>query len=398
MFSSLVLKEIKYQFRSITFYLFFLILILFYVTQFYGDIGGPNVSLAPTPPEELKNSNLIGYSNYGTKTITDENQKMAIMYTRLLGDAESGDILKHGSFINKIVNLSDEHIKVMEEAAIKISKEGYKNGVFHPDVSYKEFNTILNQVDEELGGGTYFGEKYRDYMLTTPKTYEEALEDFRITLEKDKITNAYGRLFSDYMGITAGLFPIFLSAFLLTRDKRYKMHELIYSRQISSFKYVVAKYLGVFISVIICYLVLAGHATYLFTKIASINSYSIDYLAFFKYTIVWVAPTVLFTLAVGLLISILFNNGIPAVPLQFGLWISSMMPLSGDYSLRKFIVRFNSAGEYGKYMEWKPDIVNNRIFFVVVSLAILLIGAWVFEKKRGHQDGYFKKKSKSSSI
>ncbi|WP_425446492.1 ABC transporter permease [Dethiothermospora halolimnae] len=382
MFFELIGKEIKQQFKSITFYLFIIILIFSYHTQFIGDLPD---SIKPTPPNKEN-----GYNNYyGYTYDVSHMEEMKSVYSSLYRDYKNKETLIHGTVMNKTVKLSQEQIDFLKKTMKKISIDGYQEKGLKIDITYEDYLDLMEEVDKKLGGDTYYDSEYR-YMITRKRlSYEEALENFNILMEKDKLTRGYGRLFADYMGITAGIYLIFLSAFVITRDKRSKMDGLIYSRKISSFKYILAKYIGLFVSVFIGYIVVATHATIMFTKIASINNYTIDYFAFYKYTIIWIVPTILFTLSIGFIISIVFGNGIVAIPFQFILFSRSVLPLSGDYGLDKFMIRFNSSGKYEQYIQWRPQIITNRIFYVILSIAILIISVLVFEWKRGRGDEFF---------
>jgi len=395
MFLSLVFKEIKQQFKSIIFYLFISVIVLFYITQFLGDVGTEGVS-KPIPPEEYREA----YGRepyYGYIEEEDPEDQMNLMYSRLIRDANHGSVLQHGFLMNKIVNLSKEQKEFMLDAADKIIKEGHDISNFEADVSYKEFQIIIEKVDERLGGGTYFSEKYNDQVYREEKTYDQALKDFETMISKDTLSNAYGRLYADYMGIGAGFFPIFLAAFILTRDKRYRMSELIYSREISSYKYVFAKYIALVISVLLVYLAIATHATILVSSVVKANGYTVDYLAFYKYTFGWLVPTLLFTISMGFVISIIYGNGIVAIPIQFGLWISSLLPLIGDYGLAKFILRFNTVGSYDIFKESINDILINRILYTVLAIILVGVAGRILSYRRGRQDGIIKKRFKRKS-
>lgn len=390
MFLNLIFKEIKQQFKSITFYLFIGVIILFYSSQFIGDVG-TDANFKPIPPEEYREA----YDNepyYGYEIEENAEKQMERAYARLLGDAEGGSILQRGFLMNKVVNLSEEQKEFMRKAANKISNKGRNGENFIPSIKHEEFKEVLKKVDDKLGGGTYYSEKYNDQLFKKDKTYEKALEEFENMINYDNLSNAYGRLFGDYMGFTSGFFPIFLAAFVLTRDKRYRMSEIIYSREISSYKYVIAKYLGLFISVLLVYLALASHATILVSSMVKSKGYTVEYLAFYKYTFAWIAPTILFTISMGFLIPILVENGIVAIPIQFGIWVCSLLPLIGDYSLSKFVIRFNVVGGYNIFMDSYNTIIINRIFYTIVSFVLVLLSGYILSYRRGRHDGIFKKK------
>lgn len=385
MLLKLIKKDIKYLFKNTTLYLFFGVVILFYISQFIGDIGKIGVPIKPVPGQEY----------YGTVKITDKTEEIKEIFRNLNRDLNNGTFEKSG-FINKVVKLNKDEITLLKNAANRI-------GAFDTDeisikVSYEEYLKIVREVDKKLGKNTSYGDKYRKMVLNRNMTYEEALTEFYDVLDKDKLTNAYARLFADYMGITAAFFPIFLSAFILTRDKRSKMHELIYSRSIKSSSYVISKYIALVTSALLVYLAVATHATIKFCNFAAQNKYIIDYLAFYKYTFIWILPTLMFTTAVGMLISMIFGNGIFALPIQFVLWMTSLFPLEGDYNLSKILIRFNTVGSYNNYILWSKDIITNRIFYAVLSIGIVFITATLLTWRRGGRFELFKKPKKDNIL
>lgn len=385
MLVELIKKDIKYLFKNITLYIFFGIVLLFYFSQFASDLDKVN----PIKPEP-------GQKYYGSVIITDKTEEMKEIFRSLNRDLGRGAFQRNG-FINKTVYLSSDQRSLLKDAADKIGTFKDDNDV-DIKVNYDEYLKIVRELDKKLGRNTCYGDKYRQTVLYRNMTYEEAVMEFNNLLNKDKLTNAYGRLFADYMGITAAFFPIFLSAFILTRDKRSKMHELIYSRSISSGIYIASKFIALVLSAFLIYLVSAFLATAKFSILAYQNSYNIDYLAFFKYTFAWILPTLMFTTAFGMFVSMIFNNGVYAIPLQFVIWMTSLMPLEGNYNLSKILIRFNTVGDYSKYILWKQEIIINRIFYVLISIALLFITALLLEWRRGGGFGIFKKHKKSNIL
>lgn len=386
MFYSLFKKELKYIFRNITFYIFIVIVGLFYFTQFT-SVGSIESLKPPTPKEVEKQESLGKRSGYGVKKITDHKKEIREVYLYLNRDYNSGSILKEKIIINVNVKLSAKEKGYIKEAMEKIAPDEY----FDNDdpnlvkVSYKEYLNIVRDLDKKLGGGTSYGDKRRSAELSEPKTYEDALKDYKELIQKDKVTNAGARLFADYMGITAGFFPVFLAAFILMKDKRSKMQELICSRSISSYTYILSKYLALCTALFIPYILYATHVTFIFFKVGIANNCTIDIWAFYKFSFYWIVPTILFTVALGMLISVVFNNGVIAIPIQFILWLNSLMPLKGNYSLNKFIIRFNTFGDYQSYVSWSKSIAINRLFYLIISIMIIFITAFIWSKKRGAQ-------------
>lgn len=381
MFFQLVWKEMEYQTRNITLYLFIAVVLMFYSTQFmpYISQGTP---LEPQP----------GAQYYGIKAIEDKESEIKAVYLDMQRSYSAGYILKQSVLINKVVNLSEDELNVMKTAMEQLAVYKHREGSNPMEnvavkASYEEYLQIVRELDKKLGGSTYYGDKYRKFILQQPMTYEDAMTEFETIKTKDKITNAYGRLFADYMGITAGLFPVFLAAFVMTRDKRSKMQELIYSRSIGSFSYIASKYVALLAILVTFYMAITAHATYGVVSQAQQGGYAVEILALFKYTITWLIPTLMFTIAVGMLVSLLLNNGVVAIFVQFVLWLVSITSLGGNYEFFRSIIRFNALGEYDSYISYLPQIIANRVFYTLFSIALLIAASWILSRKRGAANG-----------
>ncbi|QAA32556.1 ABC transporter permease [Clostridium manihotivorum] len=385
MLITLVIKEIKYQLKSITFYLFLAIITLFYVSQFL-----PSLTDFKKP--------IPGQSYYGSAPTTNKEDEIKAVYKQLNLNLSVGTVLRYGKFINKMVVLSETDKENINKAIKAISPYGEQDGKLNIAVSYEEYLNIVRTLDKQLGGSTDFGDDHRSMLSKRPMTYEEALNAYNKTVNIDKLSNASARLFSDYMGITAGLFTVFLSAFILTKDKRTKTYEVIYSRSVSSATYILSKYIAICLCVSLGYLLLASYSTFLTIRMSVLNNYPIDYLSYYKYTVTWILPTVFFSNALGMLLSAIFNNGVVAIIIQFVIWINSLLPLSGDYTLLKPIIRFNSLGYYDDYVSYAKAIETNRIFYLILSLVIVVANIWVHSMKRGANDGSLKKLFKLRKI
>ena len=330
---------------------------------------------AKTPLLSVENS-------YGSTEITDPLEKMKYACYQMNNSLVNGVIHYYRLHIIASKNLSEEQKMLIHKAIMKILPNGVldeKNPRFL--VSYNECLSIVKELDKQLGVDT-FEKVLKGESIYRGLTYEEALIEFQELFGRDKITNAYARCLSDYMGITAGFFPIFLAGFILTRDYRSRMHELIYSKEVSSFVYVLSRFTAISIAVMLVYLGVAAHSTVVFIKLAGIYGYAIDNLAFFKHILAWVMPTVLFTVSLGLLISILFRNGIVAVVIQLVLWFSSLLPLVGDYSLLKYIVRFNAVVSYEKYESYYAAIYINRLFFTLLAFVLVAAASVILSWRR----------------
>jgi integral membrane sensor domain MASE1 len=185
------------------------------------------------------------------------------------------------------------------------------------------------------------------------------------------------QLFTDYYGISLGMMLVFLAAFVFYRDKRSKIGELICSRSINGLVYVIGKYTGLCLSVFIGIMLIACIPTYYAIKM-KLSGYDVDILTYFTTFSVWLLPVIMMIVSLGMFISLIFNNPIPAFICQFIVFASSVMPLKGDYRLFKVFIRHNR-------LEKVQDIqalYTNRVFIILLALALVFITSFIWERKR----------------
>ena len=365
MILKIMCNEIRYQLKNITYYGFFMVVLL----MFFSQLGIPTAGDLKLPGQKE--------NYYRTEPITDNIEKMKAMYFWLGKDYENRTISKYRFSFKYSANNNEKNY--LKSAIDKIYTFDSENNM-HINVSYDEYLDILKNLDINLKGGTIYGNPDRHGIYNKEISLENAEKNYKDIMEKDKFTNAYGRIFADYMGITAGLFPVFLSAFIFVREKKRNEYEKIYKSKISFTGYILGKYLGICICIMGCYFILATYTTLAYFKFSLDTNTIIDKIAIYKYTFSWIGPTVLFTTALGMLIAALFNSPIVAIGLQLILWAYNIKDLGGHYGLTQFVIRFNEFGEYDTYLQWKNAIIVNRVFYTIVYFVIVLLSAYIWNR------------------
>jgi hypothetical protein len=384
-FWSVMRNELKHHFTSLTYYIFLGVILMFYFTQY--DPPQSLDRMKPVSPAEAREMNIIPY--YGQVPATGPQDEMLAVTGRIRVDYGSESTDQARFFFNKRIQLNEEQLQALWDTAEAIqpgsmSRDPVNTGLDLPlKPGYQEFLELVRKLDQTLGGGTVYGDKNRHQILYRSMTYEEAVQEYESVLYKDGISNAGGRLFADYMGITAGFFPVFLAAFALGRDRRSGMHELIYTRSFKPWSYVVPKFAAICLVILLGYLLPAAHATWRAVQMAHVEGLPVGWTDFFKYTVGWLLPTVMATTALGMLVPLVLRFAVVAIPVQFVVWMGSIMPLEGSYPLWRWFIRFNTFGGYSSYMAWRPDIIANRIAMVVLSLALVTAVTLLWERKRG---------------
>ncbi len=250
------------------------------------------------------------------------------------------------------------------------------------DIAFTEdvYSDTLEQLQQTFGPKTLYERDVVDRFVVKVKNYIQNKQDTEDIRKYEKVTGAYARLFSDYMGIAVGFFAIFIAGFALVKDKRYKAMEMIYTKPISSSKYVLSKYLGNVILMLAVILLIALYTTYDFHT----QYDQIDYFAFFKYTLTWILPTIMMVTSIGYLIQVISGNGIVPIIVTFAYWYYSMPFSSNQYHITRYIIRYNDVSTLAKYQEVASAIMVNRLVITGASIILLIAAMWIFEKKRGN--------------
>lgn len=371
MFVKLVFHEMKYQIKSITFIIFCTFVLLFYVTQFIGDMDRIDTPSHPIDHMQTGDMDMFYNDSDSESHITLEEQKNTL--TSLLGR----DLENHNTPLFddmgriELKPLADGQLTLLEQLNITLQ-----------DTSFTEalYGDMLEQLQQSFGEHTIYtqdrvkryGAKVKNYLFN--KQEADAIKKY------EKITGAYARLFADYIGIAVGFFSIFIAGFALVKDKRYKAAEMIYTKPVSSIKYVLSKYVGNVVLMLAVVLIIAAYTTYTF----HIEYDQINVFAFFQYTLTWILPTIMMVTSIGYLIQIIAGNGIVPIIAIFAYWFYSMPFTRQQYHITRYIIRYNKVTTLAKYQEVASVITTNRLFITGASLIILIIALWIFEKKRGH--------------
>ena len=189
------------------------------------------------------------------------------------------------------------------------------------------------------------------------------------------------------MGIMLGILPVFVTATRMLRDKRSRMQELIYVRRTSSGTVMGSRYLALVCMHMLPVLLLSLIPTVNCIR-AGIEGVNLDYLAWLKYDLGWLLPTVMAVVSVGMICTELTETAL-AVLVQTAWWFLSLVTgaagmYGGSYGWN-LMPRHNTELNYAGFAEGFRQLACSRIFYAVLSLALLALTVLIYEKKRkGH--------------
>ena len=404
MFVTLLMKECKNMLKGITYYIFLICLLLFYIGQM--DLIEPLVK-----PEQGSLYYGSGYSQDETIIMNSTLDKLLKeYYTNSYGTYPIGfykEVILSNQEQQQVTNLIcevtgltvdvlNEHLKIyFDELTTVLSDAGYqyKNvttdsnipGIFiERSLSYTEFQHMMYQIDDILGGGSSYAKDNLKYNAYVALSFEEATDNYNSIVNDDKVSGAYARLFCDYMGIVLGILPLFLAVTRCIRDKRSKATEVIYSKPISSFQIITSRYLAIVIMAIIPVFVISIMPTLQTIYNANALSVDVDYFAFIKYTFIWLFPTVLVVTALGFFITEL-TGGLIAILIQGAWWYISILIGASNfvgYVGWNLIPRFNIVGSYQIYQNVFKQLLYNRALYVILSVLLVFGTIAIYEVKR----------------
>jgi hypothetical protein len=287
----------------------------------------------------------------------------------------------------EVTGLNKEEVKT--RANEFFSSEKIITGPFMPiepskNLNYEQFGVLMEKVDKLLGGGSRYSEMYRTQNAQVPITYEEALSYYQEIIDKDQVTGAYARLFCDYMGIILAILPVFIAVTRGLRDRRARAHEVIYAHKVSSFHVIVSRYTAMVVMLFLPVLVLSLYPLSICIYHGSSLGVSIDFFAFITYSVVWLLPTILVSLSVGVLFTELTETAIAIILHGFWWFVSiftGVSQMGGGYGMN-LIPRHNIVGNYEVYQEHFQILVTNRIFYTILALLLMVASVFVYEMKR----------------
>ena len=252
-------------------------------------------------------------------------------------------------------------------------------------LDYEEFLKDMDEVCEILGPGSDFTEDHIRQNAMVEMTYEDALKEYENLVEKDGLTGGYARLFCDYMGIILAILPVFVAATREIRDKRASMQELIYTRKASSYTIIFSRYAALCFGMFLPVLLLSFYPLAECIGFAKGKGIDLHPGAFALYSLGWLLPTILVVTALGMFVTELTQTA-AGVLVQAAWWFFSVF--SGEDSMgggnygMNLIPRHNTELNYSGFHAQFSQLVQNRVFYAVLALALVVGAAMVFEARR----------------
>ena len=391
-------KEIKKTAISITFFVFIIALLAMPLSQDVLNFSNHDVITAPKQGED-----------YGIQQKEVPELIMPAAFNSLYNEFTANEYIAYPIGFYKNVKLNETDKEKMAEIISTLSGVPVNdlltsaNSIevtLSDDLSYEEFKECMKQADDLVGGGSNYSENNLLNYSYVAITYEEAVTNYNLIVNKDKFTGAYARLFCDYTGIILSILPVFIAVAICLKDKRAKMNDLIYVRKTSSFKLILSRYFDIVISVMLPTVILAYISNS--TVWGQYSGMALDYLAPLKYALGWLLPSVMIATAIGMFFTELTGTPI-AIAIQALWWFIDLNVgvgrLRGVHTMFELTPRHNSLGNTQIFLDEFHTLVANRLMIAGTALLLVAVTVIIYEqKRRGKFSGYREIKRQSTSL
>lgn len=396
----MLLKESKRVLLGIPFLIFVVVMVIDVFTQ-YGNTLSERIE-EPLP-------GLENYSDYGFTSSGNEEQIMQKSITSLITEfkentytsypigfykevklndkkrSEVGEILEKltgytpDDIVKTIFSIPYTTINESGEMVEVVPQEGADIPVVSEQVSYKEFEQLMERVDRLIGGGSSYDSRGLEMSGRRPRTYDEAMEVYQ-QLKSEGFAPACARLLCDYLTLFASLFPAFIAVAVWMQDRGAKTRDVLWTKPVSAIRLTLTRYAAIVIACTAVILLLTAFAA--FNVSGNYGGEASNVNMFFKYALIWVVPSIMISTAIGAFFTELTDT--PIGILVMGVyWFASIntTSLTGK-ELLTLAPRHNDMFELAGFEASYQTLLSNRALFAALSIIIILVTAFVLERKR----------------
>lgn len=236
--------------------------------------------------------------------------------------------------------------------------------------TYGFYNAYLSYVDTGFHKGTR--EEINSYIAEK--------------LENRTFSYYFSRKFADFAGLFMGFFATVLLSVLFMQDTRKNTYELLHTKPIRAQSYLSGKIGGGFA---VCLIILAvlNLTFFVLCSVTARNSgFEVRLTDFLLATCIYILPNMLMIISVYSLISLLFKNPLPAVPLLLLYIVYSNMGSRNAQGVYGYygqplaiMVRFP-----GRFFDTAPPpmALLNQSFLILAALCIIFISMQIWKRRR----------------
>lgn len=246
----------------------------------------------------------------------------------------------------------------------------------------------VKQASQYLEEQCHYGFAIGDYQFTAyhKGTREEINSYLSQKLEKKPFSFYFSKKFADFTGLFMGFFAAIMLSLLFLQDTRKNTYELLHTKPVSAGKYITGKVAGGFTVCLIVLAILNVTFWILCSVITRGNGFEVRLSDFITATCLYILPNMLMIVSVYTLISLIFKNPLPGVPLLILYIVYSNMGTRNAEGLYGFygrplaiMVRFP-----GTLFDVAPPpmALLNQSFLLLASAVLVLVSMLIWKRRR----------------
>lgn len=291
-----------------------------------------------------------------------------------------------GSHEYLLVPASEAELK---SATIEYLKENMDTGVI-PAGRVKDTRHVIGLLQsktfDEVYTAVYEDEWIAGWLHAAKNQFSQkigSIEQVNQNLRQAIGTRGYGpqlyEKYVTYMQICASMlmFPLFL--LLFTRDSRHNMAEMINAQPISSAKYILSRYLGTLLPLLLYFYTFGVVMNLISTARFARAGWDVGYTFFFKDFVVYLLPAVVFLSALLMLLMLLFKKAIAVFPFYIAYVIFNATP--GAFAggsrlgvLSRAIIRLDTQTVSAQ------EVLLNRCIYLLLSAVMIAAASKLYAR------------------
>ena len=217
-------------------------------------------------------------------------------------------------------------------------------------------------------------------------THEEINSYIAEKLGNRTFSYYFSRKFADFAGVFMSFFATVILSVLFMQDTRKNTYELLHTKPVSAGNYLLGKVGGGFAVCLITLIILNMIFFGLCSALTKGSGFEVRLADFILATCLYVLPNMLMIVSVYSLISLLFKNPLPAVPLLFLYIVYSNMGSTNaegisDYYGRPLAIMVRFPGPFFDTAP-PPMALLNQSFLIVAATGLIFISMQIWKRRR----------------
>lgn len=205
-------------------------------------------------------------------------------------------------------------------------------------------------------------------------------------LQEHTFSYYFARKFADSCGLYMAFFCTILLSFLLLRDSKKDTYELLHTKPIKNWQYIMGKIIGGLCAVLFILGVLNLVFGLVIQVHGTMSGFSVNSVDILLATCLYILPNMLMIICVFVIVALIFRNPLPAVPLLVLYIIYSNMGSTGadgrfGYYGRPLAIMVRFPGKFFD-TTLPPYIFLNQIFLVAASAVLMILAIFIWKRRR----------------